>query len=611
MINGENLVVSKLKRNRGIFLIFAIGIALFIWQLGSTGLVDETPPLFASAGRAMSETGDWLTPRVNGLPRYDKPPLVYWMMAFFYGLPGHQLWDPLGTWAARLPSAISSILMMCFLGDTVMRWPQPGDHYPRRTAIAVALAFGMSPLILLWGRTAVSDPLLCSTLGISLLFQWRQYVSSSSQTWFFSWFFLGLAVLVKGPVAIVLTVFVLFLFGLFERDFGYLLARLKPLRGFVVTSIIALPWYLLEVLVEGKAFLDSFFGYHNFQRFTSVVNSHLQPWWFFILIMILASLPFTPFLVLGIVQTSKTCLVGRKIDCFERKNSLMSFSFCWFISVFLFFTFSATKLPSYWLPAIPSASLLIGITASLSTQKNKILVSAWILTIMTLLAIATLFWSAPAWIPLINDPEMPGLADELLESNLPFSAAVFFTFATVLAILMNSFLNHPSLIPIQGTLLSFCLFTFLPLWSLGDRLRHLPVRQASELLLQSKRSGEEFAMVGVMKPSLHFYTSKIILYEGRSPQALVNLEDRLRNENRLNKTIVAIKKDNRIPSFLLVIDSNTAETSHWRNLEPQKLGSFGIYKVWRIDKNKLTKRANDLRRSGVYPDWQSPRPERY
>ena len=61
-------------------LILVLAIVIFCWQLGNTGLVDETPPLFAASGRAMAETGDWLTPRVNGLPRFDKPPLVYWLM---------------------------------------------------------------------------------------------------------------------------------------------------------------------------------------------------------------------------------------------------------------------------------------------------------------------------------------------------------------------------------------------------------------------------------------------------------------------------------------------------------------------------------------------------
>ena len=103
----SSIVPTPRQRRRGCCSL-ALGMALCCWKLGSTGLVDETPPLFAASGRAMAETGDWLTPRVNGLP--DKPPLVYWLMG--YALPGHEHWDPLGTWAARLPSALASVVTM-------------------------------------------------------------------------------------------------------------------------------------------------------------------------------------------------------------------------------------------------------------------------------------------------------------------------------------------------------------------------------------------------------------------------------------------------------------------------------------------------------------------
>ena len=79
------MIFTKSKKRLLTFLLVLIfGILVFILGLGSRGLVDETPPLFAAAGRAMSESGDWLTPRVNGGPRFDKPPLIYWLMGFFY-----------------------------------------------------------------------------------------------------------------------------------------------------------------------------------------------------------------------------------------------------------------------------------------------------------------------------------------------------------------------------------------------------------------------------------------------------------------------------------------------------------------------------------------------
>ena len=87
-------LITPRQRSRGLLLILALGLALCCWQLGATGLVDETPPLFAAAGRAMARTGDWLTPRVNGLPRFDKPPLVYWLMGLGYSMPVNDLCDP-------------------------------------------------------------------------------------------------------------------------------------------------------------------------------------------------------------------------------------------------------------------------------------------------------------------------------------------------------------------------------------------------------------------------------------------------------------------------------------------------------------------------------------
>ena len=71
------MILFKLKKRLlTLFIILIFGIIIFILGLGSTGLVDETPPLFAAAGRAMSESGDWLTPKVNGMFRFDKPPLI-------------------------------------------------------------------------------------------------------------------------------------------------------------------------------------------------------------------------------------------------------------------------------------------------------------------------------------------------------------------------------------------------------------------------------------------------------------------------------------------------------------------------------------------------------
>ena len=148
--------------------VLALGALLFVWRLGAVGQWDETPAIFAASGRAMAETGDWLTPRVNGHPRFDKPVLIYWLIGGFTALlPAG--WDPLGSWASTLPSALAMIALMLGLALTVL--PRSGPW----VALEAALAFGLSPLVLVWGRVSVSDPLLVACVGLGMLGLWHTY----------------------------------------------------------------------------------------------------------------------------------------------------------------------------------------------------------------------------------------------------------------------------------------------------------------------------------------------------------------------------------------------------------------------------------------------------
>ena len=600
--------LSPRQRRRGLLLLLALGLVICFWQLGGNGLVDETPPLFAAAGRAMARTGDWLTPRVNGLPRYDKPPLVYWVMGLGYALPGQPQWDGLGTWAGRLPSALGALATLLMLGDTMLRFPQPGDSSPRRTAMAAALAFALSPLVLLWSRTAVSDGLLTGTLALSLLCQWRCQ-ASGGRRWWLAWVLLGLAVLTKGPVAVVLSGITLLLFGLARRDLVGLWRVLRPLPGLAITASISLPWYALELLVEGQPFWDSFFGYHNFQRFTSVVNSHLQPWWFFGPVLVVAALPFSPLLLLGLTQVVHAL---RRRSSQAPEQSLQIFAAAWLVAVLALFTSAATKLPSYWLPATPAAGLLIALSLLPSVGRSRRAQSAcWLVSVLLAAVLAAGFWAAGLWVPLINDPEMPTLPSELLVSGFVWRAAVCVSVSVVLGAWLWLRPRSGRLLAMQGPLVVFQLVALLPMMVLGDRVRQLPVRQVADVIVRERArvGAEPLAMVGAMKPSLHFYADQVVIYEGLSKGALVNVVDRFENEqNRRGFQGTAVATQ---PTALVVIDDRTSERDHWQGLNPQLLASHGIYRLWRVDRARLEARAQELKAQGVKPDWQEPRPERY
>jgi len=454
------ILLNSKKRLLNAVIVLVSGIIIFILGLGNTGLVDETPPLFAAAARAMSESGDWITPKVNGMFRFDKPPLIYWLMGFFYSLPKNEIWDSFGTLSARLPSALGSLFLTLMIGDTLFCWPQKGDRQ-FLTPIVASLGFALSPLIIIWSRTAVSDALLTGTLGISLLLFWRRMASENNDKCISAWVFLGFAILVKGPVAFVLALLTITSFLFCQKNWKMLLSKINPKKGFLITTLISVPWYILELLKEGKPFWDNFFGYHNFQRYTSVVNNHAEPFWFFIYIMILASLPFTPFLYHGIFKAFKDFLKSSKESC-NITDTLYTYSLCWLTSVLIFFSLSATKLPSYWLPAIPAASILISNSFINLKKSRKSYLYLWIFNILILFGVSMAFFFSNNWLSSINDPEMPNLASELISSGIIFKAKLFFSSFTLLAIILFSLKSKNILLYLQILLLVGQIFFDVP-----------------------------------------------------------------------------------------------------------------------------------------------------
>ncbi len=601
------MILLKSKNRLLTFLVILIfGILIFLLGLGSTGLVDETPPLFAAAGRAMSESGDWLTPKVNGIFRFDKPPLIYWLMGFFYSLPYNEAWDSLGTISARLPSALASLFLMIFIGDTIYCWPQKGGG-KLVTSIVASLGFALSPLIIVWSRTAVSDALLCGTLGISLLMFWRKMASYKRDKSITPWVFLGLAILTKGPVAFVLAVLTLSSFLFSQKNWKNLLGKLELKRGLFVTSSISLPWYILELIKEGKPFWDSFFGYHNFQRYTSVVNNHSEPIWFFFYIMVIGSLPFTPFLFHGIFEASKDFITSFKKGC-SPSESLFIYSLCWLGSVFVFFSISATKLPSYWLPATPAAAILISNSFSKLKYQKKVFSYLWIINLSIMLGLSIAFFLSDIWLNSINDPEMPNLASNLISSGIIFKARLFsFAFAFIGLVLFifrsqNIFLYLQILLLLgQGLLMP-------PIRKLGDSLRQLPLRNISKQILNSRKGGETLAMIGIRKPSLHFYTKQIVFYESSAEEGVVNLFERFNFDRRTN---FRDKPNYDNESFLVVIDKYSSTEKHWSNINHQKLGVYGIYNLWRIKKSDLNSQATHLVNKGFEANWKSKKVEKF
>ena len=140
----------------------------------------------------------------------------------------------------------------------------------------------------------------------------------------------------------------------------------------------------------------------------------------------------------------------------------------------------------------------------------------------------------------------------------------------------------------------------------------MPLREASKLILSSKKPNEAIAMVGIKKPSIHFYTNEVILYESNTNVNLINLSERLSTEKRIGWEGRPIESPKASKSVLILIDNSTSKLSHWQSLNPRKLGSFGIYNVWRVNILRLNEIAKILKKEyNLVSSWAQYNPERY
>jgi 4-amino-4-deoxy-L-arabinose transferase-like glycosyltransferase len=192
-------------------------------------------------------------------------------------------------------------------------------------------------------------------------------------------------------------------------------------------------------------------------------------------VLVIASLPATPLLRLGLAQVMR----GWR-EPLPASLSLQRFAACWLVAVLVFFTTAATKLPSYWIPATPAAGLLIALAAHQGgasgggrrSSRRWVWGGTWALT----LVLAAGFAAAPLWVPLIQEPEMPSLPVDLLAAPWLLLAAGLYALAAIGSILGLRRDGPQALLALQGPLVAFVPLVLLPAWQLGDQLRGLPVR---------------------------------------------------------------------------------------------------------------------------------------
>jgi 4-amino-4-deoxy-L-arabinose transferase-like glycosyltransferase len=319
-------------------------------HLGAVGFVGPDEPRYAWIARDMAETGDWVTPRLYGKPWFEKPPLYYWGAAESFKLFG------VSEAAARLPSAISALLLTLALAWLALRL------YGPETALWLLLLLPTSLGMVGFSHAAATDMPFSGMLTLAMVFAavplgltrnentpviprtpWLALTSFG--------FFLGLAVLAKGPAAILLCGGAVFFWAIFSKSWRDAFRLFHP-AAIVAFCLTALPWYILCAR-RNPDFFRIFIIEHNFKRFLTPEFQHVQPFWFYGPILILAVLPWSATFLWAAITG------GMWVTRNRRLSRAATFFSCWITFCLVFFSLSQSKLPGYILPAIPPILLVL------------------------------------------------------------------------------------------------------------------------------------------------------------------------------------------------------------------------------------------------------------
>jgi 4-amino-4-deoxy-L-arabinose transferase-like glycosyltransferase len=511
--------------------LVSINFIAFIWSLGSTGLIDETEPLFAEASRQMTVTGNWITPYFNAATRFDKPPLVYWLIAIAYKVIG------VNEWAVRLPSALAAIALMLAVFMTLLKFgyaspkaaleqnEQPAA-LQRQLWLTAWIGSALTALnfaTFAWVHQGVSDMLLSGCMGIALLsFFWGYahsrptkpsgWLTPISNRGYFGFYVLSaLAVLTKGPVGIILPGLIIGVFLIYVGNLRSVLKEMGIFWGMLLLLAISVPWFILVIHDNGEAYIDSFFGYHNLERFTSVVNRHSAPWYFYFLIVAGMFAPWSIYLPYSMARLQ---FWKRKYwQELPRQAQLTLFALAWFGVIFVFFTIAVTKLPSYVLPLMPAAAILVGATWSHEfvrfypfSSNKKGFSSSIVIHLLLLLAMAIASLLLPHLVG--SDAAMINLSRLMQQSSLPLVSALIWGMTFLWSLIL--FLKREHWRWIIGVnivgYLAFLLFFVHPALILVDQVRQLPLREIAATLTQVRQPNESVMMIGFKKPSINFYS---------------------------------------------------------------------------------------------------------
>ena len=380
------------RRATLLILLCLSGIAWFI-TIDYRDLIRPDEGRYAEIAREMVVTGDWLTPRLNGFKYFEKPALQYWATASAFSLFG------INEWTARLWTALTGFAGVLLVYYTGLRL------FGRAAGLNAAAVCISSFLYVFIGHFNTLDMGLTFFLTLALcaflLAQADGQDERGQRNWMLTaWAGAALAVLSKGLIGALLPAGALFIYLAWQHDWA-LLRRLHVLAGMAVFLAITAPWFI-AVSLANKEFFQFFFIHEHFERFLTKQHGRYEPPWYFIPILLIGMAPWTLTMLAALRRA-----FDRQVSSFQPGRFLLA----WCAFIFLFFSASGSKLPSYILPLMPALALLLG--HYLATARGGVLL--W-----QSLPFAALGVVIMALAPRVVERAGPDLPAELLANYVPW-----------------------------------------------------------------------------------------------------------------------------------------------------------------------------------------------
>lgn len=317
-------------------LLFIATVVCYMTFNGSIAVTDPVESNYALTAKEMVQSGDWLSPRIYGQYWYDKPIMIYWLIALCYKLFG------INEFAARLPSGIFSSVSVVFL-----YW-FTNKVYNRQTAWLAALVLATSLEFWILARLIITDAALFFFNSVAMACLYLGFKEQKRCWYLLAYAAAGLAVLTKGPVGILLPGLTIFIYIIVTRQWQ-LFGKLQLLMGFAVFLLTAAPWYVLMYYEHGQEFINTFFGLHNYLRATVSEHPDDNVFYYYLVLFPVSLLPWSGLLVKFLKDIRRE--VNADLECYL---------LVWPGVMLLFYTMMATKYLTYVFPASFPAAILLG-----------------------------------------------------------------------------------------------------------------------------------------------------------------------------------------------------------------------------------------------------------